>query len=83
MGGFKRGAARLDPVTGRVTSAADSEVVSLAAAIDRSLAPGADATGIPGLPSIDGRHALASERIAGSLHSYRWSISDRSSGAVL
>ncbi len=85
-GGFRRGAARLDLATGRLTAVADAEAVSLAAAIDRSLAPGgavAGAPGIPGLPSIDGRHALTSERVAGSLHTYRWSISDRATGTVL
>ncbi len=88
VGGFERGAARLDPATGRVTPVADSEVVSLAAAIDRSLAPGGaaemeGASGSSGFASIDGRHALRSERVAGSLHTYRWSISDRGTGAVL
>ncbi|MEP7009564.1 MAG: hypothetical protein ABJC13_04505 [Acidobacteriota bacterium] len=88
VGGFERGAARLDPVTGRITPVADSEVVALAAAIDRGLAPGgaaevAGASGPSGFASIDGRHALTSERVAGSLHTYRWSISVRQTGSVL
>jgi len=87
-GGFRRGAARFDPATGRLTPVADAEAASLAAAIDRNLAPGGSAevsgaSGTPGLPSIDGRHALTSERVAGSFHTYRWSISDRATGAVL
>lgn len=87
-GGFRRGAARLDLTTGRLIPVADADAVSLAAAIDRNLAPGGStevsgASGTPGLPSIDGRHAFTSERVAGSLHTYRWSISDRATGNVL
>ncbi|HEV7669470.1 MAG TPA: hypothetical protein VGS22_13175 [Thermoanaerobaculia bacterium] len=86
--GFRRGAARLDLATGRATPAADSEVAGLAVAVDRSLAPGASADEegageSRGLTSIDGHHALTSERVAGSLHTYRWSISVRETGAVL
>jgi hypothetical protein len=87
-GGFRRGAARLDLAAGRLTPVLDSEAVGLAAALDRSLAPAASAeaageSGFAGLPSIDGRHALTSERVAGTLHAYRWSISDRATGAVV
>lgn len=81
--GIRRGAARLDLTAGRAVAAGDSEAVAIALAIDRNLARGlAAAEAVPGLPSIDGRHALRSERVAGSLHTYRWSISDRGTGAV-
>lgn len=86
-GGFRRGAARFDPVTGRLVPVAEPEIAGLAAAIDRNLAPAgpteAGAAGIPAFASIDGLHALASERVAGSLHTYRWSISDRAAGTVI
>lgn len=83
--GVRRGAARLDLAAGRAIPAGDSEAVGIAMAIDRSLAPAgsAEAAVAPGLPSIDGRHALASERVAGTLHTHRWSISDRATGAVV
>jgi hypothetical protein len=87
-GGLRRGAARLDLATGRATSAADAEIAGLAVAVDRSLAPGGSieagsAEGSLDLTSIDSRHALTSERVAGSLHTYRWSISVRGTGSVI
>ncbi len=82
--GVRRGAARRDLAAGCAIAADDSEAVGIAMAIDRRLAPAVSSVAaVPGLPSIDGRHALASERVAGSLHTYRWSISDRSQGAVV
>ncbi len=91
--GLRRGAARLDFVdgdlaTGKATPADDTEADSIALAIDRSLAPGAEVeltTGAaaPGLLSIDRRHALASERVAGTLHTFRWSVSLVETGAVV
>lgn len=83
--GVRRGAARLDLAAGRAFPADDPEAVGIAIAIDRSLARTGSAgpAGVAGLPSIDGRHALRSERVAGSIHTYRWSISDRATGAVV
>lgn len=83
--GVRRGAARLDLSSGRAFPADDSEAVGIAMAIDRSLARVAlsGSAGDAGLPSIDGRHALVSERVAGAVHTYRWSISDRATGGVV
>ncbi len=82
-GGFRRGAARLDLATGGVVPVADAEIVGVAAAIDRGIGSRAGAALGSGLDSIDGRHALTSERVAGSLHTYRWSISDRATEKVI
>ncbi len=82
-GGFERGAARFEPATGRFAPASDAEILALATAIDRAVGAPASSAGVQGLPSIDGRHALRSDRVAGSLHTYRWSIADRTTGAVV